>query len=56
MVKLIEINNRKNKVLRGVLTLPDNIENPIVVLKLMDLVVLDLIFTDAVKVMESLKR
>ena len=34
MVKLIEINNRKNKVLRGVLTLPDNIENPIVVLNL----------------------
>ena len=34
MVKLIEINNRKNKMLRGVLTLPDNIEDPIVVLNL----------------------
>lgn len=34
MVKLIEIKNRKNKILRGVLTLPDNIQNPIVVLNL----------------------
>ena len=34
MVKLIEIKNRKNKILRGVLTLPDNIENPLIVLNL----------------------
>lgn len=34
MVKLIEIKNRKNKILRGVLTLPDNIENALIVLNL----------------------
>ncbi|MGL6107063.1 alpha/beta hydrolase family protein [Romboutsia sp.] len=34
MVKLVEIKNRKNKTLRGVLTLPDNIVNPYLVLNL----------------------
>ena len=34
MIKLIEIKNRKNNTLRGVLTLPDNIENPFIVLNL----------------------
>ena len=34
MIKLVEIKNRKNKTLRGVLTLPDDIENPFIVLNL----------------------
>ncbi len=34
MIKLVEIKNRKNKTLRGVLTLPNNIENPFIVLNL----------------------
>lgn len=34
MIKLIEIKNRKNNTLRGILTLPNNIENPFIVLNL----------------------
>ena len=34
MIKFTEIKNRKNNTLRGILTLPNNIENPFIVLNL----------------------
>ena len=34
MIKFTEIKNRKNNTLRGILNLPNNIENPFIVLNL----------------------